>query len=224
MGGFSIWHWIILLIPLIVAIIYIGPLVSAKNQRVRIKKNEVVIGDTFMSNDSTQTASSGNIPTASSKYCVGCGKLLHQSARVCPNCGADQAYFNSKSFGNSKQTSIQFYFNARGRIGRQQWWIGHLILFVPLLILIFLAAILEQPSSSDHSLSNAFLGILFIVWVVTYIWSGICLNAKRWHDNDYSGWMQLIGAIPLLGIWALIENGFLRGTEGSNRFGEDPLA
>ena len=33
----------------------------------------------------------------------------------------------------------------------------------------------------------------------------------------------MINFIPIIGVWALIENGFLPGTEGKNRFGEDPL-
>ena len=34
----------------------------------------------------------------------------------------------------------------------------------------------------------------------------------------------LVGLIPLLNLWYLIEIGFLRGTEGSNEYGPDPNA
>ena len=54
-------------------------------------------------------------------------------------------------------------------------------------------------------------------------WSLIAIQVKRWHDRDKSGWWIFINIIPFIGFWALIENGFLRGTEGKNRFGEDPL-
>ena len=30
-------------------------------------------------------------------------------------------------------------------------------------------------------------------------------------------------AIPIINIWVIIDLGFLRGTEGSNRFGDDPI-
>ena len=34
-----------------------------------------------------------------------------------------------------------------------------------------------------------------------------------------------LGLIPIIGgIWALVENGFLRGTDGPNQYGNDPLA
>jgi uncharacterized membrane protein YhaH (DUF805 family) len=57
------------------------------------------------------------------------------------------------------------------------------------------------------------------------IWVGIAAGAKRCHDRDRTGWFQLIVLIPIIGaIWLLIELGFLKGSEGENRFGPDPLA
>ena len=48
--------------------------------------------------------------------------------------------------------------------------------------------------------------------------------ARRWHDRDKSGWWTLIGLIPVVGaIWILVECGCLKGSDGPNRFGADPL-
>jgi uncharacterized membrane protein YhaH (DUF805 family) len=56
------------------------------------------------------------------------------------------------------------------------------------------------------------------------LWPAVATAAKRWHDRDKSAAWVLIVLIPVVGwIWALIENGLLRGTAGPNRFGEDPL-
>ena len=66
--------------------------------------------------------------------------------------------------------------------------------------------------------------MVLIIWYIALIWTSICINAKRWHDREKSGWWQLVGAIPLIGLWALIENGFLRGTDGPNTYGNDPLS
>jgi uncharacterized membrane protein YhaH (DUF805 family) len=52
----------------------------------------------------------------------------------------------------------------------------------------------------------------------------IIVQIKRWHDLDKSGWWVLVNLIPILGgLWSLIECGFLKGTNGQNRFGPDPL-
>jgi hypothetical protein len=51
----------------------------------------------------------------------------------------------------------------------------------------------------------------------------LALQTKRWHDRGASGWWNLLSFVPILSIWAFIECGFLRGTKGNNRYGQDPL-
>jgi uncharacterized membrane protein YhaH (DUF805 family) len=64
------------------------------------------------------------------------------------------------------------------------------------------------------------LGILILIT----LWPALAIYTKRWHDRDKSGWWTLIIFIPIIGsIWLLVELGFLRGTDGPNRFGDDPL-
>ena len=67
------------------------------------------------------------------------------------------------------------------------------------------------------------LGVMVIILVVV-TWVSLAVSVKRWHDRDKSGWMVLIGFIPIIGaIWTLVELGFIRGTVGPNRFGDDPV-
>jgi uncharacterized membrane protein YhaH (DUF805 family) len=54
------------------------------------------------------------------------------------------------------------------------------------------------------------------------VWPAVAVSVKRWHDRNKSGWWVLINLIPIVGaLWTLVENGFLRGTPGPNRFGDD---
>jgi uncharacterized membrane protein YhaH (DUF805 family) len=56
------------------------------------------------------------------------------------------------------------------------------------------------------------------------LWPSMAIMVKRWHDRDKRGWWALVVFVPVIGwIWALIENGLLRGTAGANRFGAEPL-
>jgi len=101
-----------------------------------------------------------------------------------------------------------------GRIGRKTYWMCFLAFIGIALVL---------------GIASAFLGkaaiILQLLLLIPMIWCGLAIQAKRWHDRDKSAWWILIGLLPIIGpIWALVENGFLRGTEGDNRFGADPLA
>jgi len=120
----------------------------------------------------------------------------------------------------------QILFSFQGRIPRRQYWGGigiQMLIFVPIgAIAGFLIPVVSRHGDSSSALP-ILLGILAIPLGVFAIWVGLALNIKRWHDRDKSGWWMLIGLIPYIGgLWQLIECGCLRGTEGPNRFGEDP--
>ena len=101
-----------------------------------------------------------------------------------------------------------------GRVGRKTYWMAYLAFVGVAIVLGIVSALLGKVG-----------GILLMLFCLAIIWPALAIQAKRWHDRDKSAWWILIGLIPVIGpLWALIENGFLRGTEGNNRFGPDPLA
>jgi len=104
---------------------------------------------------------------------------------------------------------------TNGRIPRSTFWKFYAVVYGLLLILGFISESEESPSVTTFVLSGLMLPVLFM---------GIIVQIKRWHDRDKSGWWILINFIPLVGgLWSLIECGFLKGTDGPNRFGPDPL-
>lgn len=110
-------------------------------------------------------------------------------------------------------------FLFRGRVNRQSFWIVSLTLF---LLNAFIALFVADTTSRSNRVVviSAVTGLL---WFPVSLWISLAVQVKRWHDRDKSGWWVLIGLIPIVGgIWALIENGFLRGTDGSNRYGPEP--
>ena len=143
--------------------------------------------------------------------------------------------------GNNANTQVQvaqagnngvgwLLFSARGRIPRSTWWAAHFGFNIPfnlvtgLVVGIVTMIFLQGPDFTD---SEAIFTI--ILTALPFSIFGVIVNVnlivKRLHDRDHSGWFYLISLIPLIGgIWLLIELGFLPGTEGANRFGEDPLA
>ena len=67
-------------------------------------------------------------------------------------------------------------------------------------------------------------GRYYLIADLILLYPSFAVNAKRWHDRDKSAWWVLLGLIPVLGqILCFIVLGFIKGTEGSNRFGPDPL-
>ena len=111
----------------------------------------------------------------------------------------------------------KFLFSIEGRVTRSQYWLfGVLALALPATIV---AVVIDR--SLGYARDEGPGGLVFLL----VLWPLLAITIKRWHDRDKSGWWILIGLIPIIGsIWALVENGFLRGTEGANRFGYDPLA
>ena len=108
----------------------------------------------------------------------------------------------------------QFLFSVQGRVGRQQYWVM-VLLSVPF---ILAAAVINGGLQRDPAETPGILVLLPMVW------AAVAVTVKRWHDRNKSGWWILINLIPVVGdLWSLIENGFLKGTPGENRFGPDPL-
>lgn len=102
-----------------------------------------------------------------------------------------------------------------GRLNRQPFWIGNLILVLINVVGTVIGSII----------GGAVGNLIGLIFALAVLYPSICIAIKRWHDRDKSGWWILIVLIPLVGfIWYVVEAGFLRGTEGPNRFGEDPLA
>lgn len=65
--------------------------------------------------------------------------------------------------------------------------------------------------------------IIFLVTLIPFFWITLAVGVKRWHDRGKSGFMVLVGMIPVIGgIWTFVECGCLRGTEGPNQYGNDP--
>jgi uncharacterized membrane protein YhaH (DUF805 family) len=62
--------------------------------------------------------------------------------------------------------------------------------------------------------------LLFLLCVFV----GTVVQIKRWHDLNKSWIWILVNFIPVLGpLWTLIQCGFVRGTQGENQYGLDPL-
>lgn len=117
------------------------------------------------------------------------------------------------TMGGGDMPITQVWFSFEGRIGRQTFWLKY---FLPWLGINFVAAVIDGVTGVP--------AVGLVVGLVG-IWVGIAAGAKRCHDRDRTGWFQLIALIPIIGIiWLLVEMGFLKGSEGENRFGPDPLA
>jgi uncharacterized membrane protein YhaH (DUF805 family) len=73
--------------------------------------------------------------------------------------------------------------------------------------------------------SMGLAGMILPIAMLALLWPSLAIAAKRWHDVDKSAWWILIALVPVIGgIVALVFNGFIAGTPGTNRFGQPPNA
>lgn len=105
------------------------------------------------------------------------------------------------------------FLSLEGRISRRTFWrYGVLLLLVLAAVLTLLLGIAGVPADQAEGAVNLLL-----------LWPAVAVAAKRWHDRDRSAWWVLLNLLPLVGwLWALVDNGFLRGSPGPNRYGPPP--
>ena len=122
-----------------------------------------------------------------------------------------------------------------GRISRQPFWLSVLALIIAQwVIMIILGMVfgismmggMDPSVDPEAAASAAMTGMLpLIIISLLFLYPALAVYTKRWHYRGKSVWWTLILFIPLVGfIWWLVECGFLRGTEGPNQYGNDPLA
>lgn len=114
------------------------------------------------------------------------------------------------TFEQSVRTCLNKYIDIEGRASRSEYW--WFVLFN--IIASVVANIID--SVLGLGIFGALLGLALLA-------PGITAGIRRLHDRNMSGWWMLlwitgVGALILLILFVL------RGTEGPNRFGPDPVA
>jgi uncharacterized membrane protein YhaH (DUF805 family) len=98
-----------------------------------------------------------------------------------------------------------------GRARRAEYW--YFILFN-----IVISIVLSMISFAIGDV----IGIFSLLYSLAVLIPGLAVGVRRLHDIGNSGWMMLVGLIPLIGpIWLLILMA-TDGNVGTNKYGTDP--
>jgi len=100
-------------------------------------------------------------------------------------------------------------FSFEGRITREAWW-GYFVPYFLIYVCLF-----GVGTSSGSLFLPAMYGLVML-------YPTLAVNVKRCHDRGRSGLFVLIGCVPVLGFWYLVEICLLPGTTGRNQYGPDP--
>ncbi|HSF84506.1 MAG TPA: DUF805 domain-containing protein [Acidimicrobiia bacterium] len=105
------------------------------------------------------------------------------------------------------------YADFTGRARRAEFWWFNLVNFGVLIVL----GILGQIGGIGGLF--ALVGGLYALAVIV---PGIAIAVRRLHDTNKSGWMLLIGLIPLVGAIILLVFYFTDSDRGANNYGPSP--
>lgn len=137
-------------------------------------------------------------------------------------------------------TLMQKLFGFKGRLRRRDYWLLNLVLMA-----LVIAAMTPLFLGLKLDLQDKWIELLSLV----FLWPSVALLVKRIHDRDKTGWMAANYWVPsllstgltfipelglgglkvildiitsVIGVWFLIEFGFLDGTKGRNAYGPSP--
>ena len=103
-----------------------------------------------------------------------------------------------------------------GRISRQPFWIGFLVLMAANLLTNLVIRILFG--------FGAIGGLLSLIAALVLAYGAFAVLIKRCHDRGKSGWWSVLAVVPFVGlVWVIVDMGILEGAKGANQYGSDPL-
>ncbi len=104
-------------------------------------------------------------------------------------------------------------FSLEGRMERSTYWLLAILPGVTLAAMVYVL---------DIATALGGMGIALLALLAA--WVAFTVSVRRCHDRELPGWFLLIVLIPPIGVLLmLLELGVLRGTDGDNRHGADPL-
>ena len=106
---------------------------------------------------------------------------------------------------------LKKYATFSGRSSRSEYWMFGLFNA----IFSIVAMVLDHFAGTGGTINGIYsLGTLLPI-------TGLLI--RRLHDTNRSGWWILISFIPLIGLVLLIVQACIKGDDGDNQYGADPL-
>jgi uncharacterized membrane protein YhaH (DUF805 family) len=140
-------------------------------------------------------------------------------------------------------TLLQKFFSFKGRLRRRDYWLCSLAIGVATMVIVM--PLILGAFGRRFDVRDPWFAALTLI----FIWPSIAILVKRIHDRDKTGWMAAnywapwlvslglsfvpqfgLGGFKVLldivttvvGVWFLIEFGFMDGTQGKNAYGPSP--
>lgn len=113
---------------------------------------------------------------------------------------------------------IKNYATFNGRARRKEYWM--FVLFN--MIFSIIASLIDRVAGLNIMIAGVPMGIISSIYSLFILLPSLSVIVRRLHDTNRAGGWIFIGLIPLIGWIVLLVFYCTAGTNGSNRFGEDP--
>ena len=116
---------------------------------------------------------------------------------------------------------IKEIYNTEGRLDRLRYVKYMLILALILAAAKFTSSCMATFLTGDPN-GALVMAITYVLAIVAGA-GNIMLMIRRLHDLDKNGWFAILAIVPVIGAIFSIYLFCAKGTDGRNRYGEDPL-
>jgi uncharacterized membrane protein YhaH (DUF805 family) len=113
---------------------------------------------------------------------------------------------------------LRKYVDGNGRARRKEYWSFVLFLFVFLLGAVLLDAALQTRPGSFNEYGSP----IFILTAMAFTLPQIAVSIRRLHDIGLSGWLMLIGIVPIIGALFMFVCALIPSQDGDNQHGPNP--
>lgn len=119
---------------------------------------------------------------------------------------------------------LKRYADFSGRSRRKEYWmfvLFQILVSIPVMFVLF-ALIGSAGEEGPGAFGGLLLGLIGLAYLAAFFIPTLAVQVRRFHDQDKSGWLILLGFIPYIGSLIVLVFMCLEGTRGPNRFGPDP--
>lgn len=140
------------------------------------------------------------------------GSVGGSASQSYPGTAPSGGVYHPTTFGDSIKTVFWRYTQFSGRARRSEYWWFALGCLIASFVLIAIDFMIFPASVAEVGVLSNIFGLAIFV-------PSIAVSARRLHDTGRSGWWQLVGLIPLIGLIILIVWLAKKGQPNDNDYG-----
>ena len=123
-------------------------------------------------------------------------------------------------FSQAISSCLSKFFTFSGRAPRSEYWYFYLFFVLAIVVAVLIGGATSAARSDE---GGEYGGLVTMAAVLVLFFPQLSVTVRRLHDLDRSGWWWWLSLVPLVGGLILLVWFCMKGTDGNNRYGPNPL-